>query len=199
MDLKDLGKNRIFIIALAVVVIAGYMYMRSDRRRLNEELAERRPQFITTEFAQKTLSDATPEEQEQAAGLLRDANAYFKNRQYREAKSAYHRVIALYPTGGAYFFYGRFLAEMGDLVWVLDIFGLAETLGYDKMEVLVEKAKVRALLKQPEESMALLREAVSLGFRDFEAIEKDKAFESVRNSVVTRKQYLELLSAYTEP
>jgi len=54
-------------------------------------------------------------------------------------------------------------------------------------------------LKQPEESMALLREAVSLGFRDFEAIEKDKAFESVRNSVVTRKQYLELLSAYTEP
>lgn len=199
MDLKDLGKNRIFIIALAVVVVAGYMYMRSDRERLNEKLEERRPQFITAEFAQKTLSNATPEDREQAVGLLRDANAYFENRQYREAKSAYHRVIALYPTGEAYFSYGRFLARMGDLVWVLDVFDLAESLGYDKVKVLVEKAKVRALLKQPEESIALLQEAVSLGFREFEAIENDKAFESARNSIVTRKQYRELLDTYAEP
>jgi tetratricopeptide (TPR) repeat protein len=198
MDLKEFGKNRIFIIALVVVVVAGYMYMRSEEGRLNEKLDERKPQIITQEFVRRTRAEATLEEKEQAAGLLRDANEYVKNRQYREAKSAYYRAVALYPTGETYFFYGKFLTGMGDYTWVLDVFDLAESLGYDKAEVFVEKAKARALLKQPEESVALLQEAALLGFRDFDRIEKDKAFDSVRNSIVTRKQYRELINTYSQ-
>lgn len=198
MDLKELGKNRIFIIALVVVVIAGYMYMRSDEGNLDDKLDERKPQIITQEFVKRTRAEATSEEKEQAAGLLRDANEYVKNRQYREAKSAYHRAVALYPTGKTYFFYGKFLTGMGDYAWVIDVFDLSEALGYDKTEVFVEKAKVRALLKQPEESVALLQEAALLGFRNFDRIEKDKAFDSVRNSIVTRKKYRELIDTYSE-
>ncbi len=195
MDLKNLGQNRILIIIIAVMAVGGYFLMRFNRDRLNTKIEERRPQFLTMEFALEQRGKAEEADREQAEQLLADARDYYTNRNYREAGSAYHRAIALYPTGEIYYHYARYLIDMRRLTWATETLLLAEELGFTRKLILYQLARLHSELKEPVQAVEYLEQAIEEGFDDYEAIRNDRAFDSARYSITTRKYFLEMVGA----
>jgi tetratricopeptide (TPR) repeat protein len=195
MDIRELGKNRFFIILVVVLAIGGYFIMRSNRERLNNKLEEKRPPWLTREFAVPQMEQAGENDRRQAERLLSDADAYFSSRNYREAGSAYQRAIALYPDGGAYFEYGKYLIEMNQMTWAKEALLLAEELGHPRNQVLYELARLHSLLKEPMEGMEYLLEAVDTGFDDFDTLLEEDDFDMIRHSITTRQSFQELVNS----
>lgn len=196
MNLQDLGKNRIVMIVLVAAIIGGYMFIRESRTRMEERMEKERPQFLTEEFARTRMEEASGGDKETAYRLLSDAGEYMESRQFREAGSAYHRAIALYPDGRVYYEYARYLFGMNKLTMMEDSLELASAFGYDPALIDFENARLYGKLNQPYEAFEYLKAAVSRGRFTPEEIEKERAFDVIRKSVMTKRDYAEYMENF---
>ncbi len=189
MNLQDLGKNRAVVIGLVIVFIGGYIYIRENPSRMEKRMEKEKPEYLTEEFAEAQRLEADEEDKKNAYQLLQDARGYMESRQYREARSAFYRAIALYPDGRVYYEYARYLFVMNDLPVMKESLALAETFGFDRGLICFEKARLYGKLKNPEESLEYLQQAMQTGSFSIEEIEEEWAFDVIRKSVVTKKKY----------
>jgi tetratricopeptide (TPR) repeat protein len=199
MNLKDLGKNRTTVIILVVAIIGAYLLIRVNREGTGRQGKEEIPQYLTREFAEKMMAQATEEDREVSKQLIEDAGALKRSRLYREAESAYHRAIALYPDGKSYFSYGQYLYEMRRYRLAEESFKLADTLGFSHGQVAFEMAKLFSRLDQPEEALGYVRDAVEDGFATPEMLQEEKVFDTIRESNVTGTQYENLIYPSSKP
>lgn len=181
------------MIILIVVVLAGYIYIRENRDAMEKRMEEDLPEFLTKEFADSMLQQAGPGDKATAYQLLQDADMYMETRQYREAGAAYHRAIALYPDGEVYLRYAGYLIEMNKLSMAKETLFLTEALGKKTAQVNYEFARFHGKLKQPYEALEFLRKALHTGDYTVEEIEKERTFDIIRKSVITKQQYSEMI------
>ena len=196
MNLQDLGKNRVVMVILVAAMVGGYVFIRESRFRVEKRVEKEKPVYLTEEFAETQLEKASPADRDTARQLLSDAEMYMESRQFREAASAYHRAIALYPDGRVYFAYAQYLFRMNKLTMMEDSLELASAQGFDQARIDYEMARLHGKLDQPFEALQRLRAAVEAGEFGREEIEDEHAFDVIRKSIITKQEYTEFISRF---